>query len=134
MTEETTSKSEEAISGPQLNVMEEASLTNPRDIFLKNFRGRFYKGLDYLSLFLYALIVAVGAFLADFILIAVLEFLIASTISKYPVVAIAFDWFQIGSASLTLVTAFVFVLFSALSQMRFAYEVNIELEEQEQSA
>ncbi len=106
--------------------MQEKVRRDPKDIFLDNFRLRLYKGLDYLVLFLYALVIALGAFVADYVLAMVLSWLLEPTVSKYTEVATLFDWFQIGSASLTLVVAFAIAFFSALSQVQFAYETSKE--------
>lgn len=94
--------------------------TDPKEIFLRNFRYRFYKALDYLTLFIYALVVAIGAFLADYILVLVIGFIVKPVAAEYPFVKQVFDWFQIGSAILALLAAFVLSFYSALSQMRFA--------------
>lgn len=99
---------------------------DPKEIFLSNLRLRFFKGLDYLALFIYSLVIALAAFLADYALVWVINLLIEPTIAKYSEVSAIFDWFQIGSACLALIVAFVIAFFSALSQMRFAYETATE--------
>lgn len=89
--------------------MDKPPVTDPKEIFLRHFRTRFYKALDYLTLFAYALVVALGAFLADYILILVIGFIVAPAVSEYPAVKMAFDWFQILSSVLALLAAFVLV-------------------------
>ena len=97
-----------------------------KTVFHSNLRRRFYSGLDFLILFVYAAVVAFGAMLADWFLIYLLKLIFANTISNYPAISMMFDWFQIGSAFLTLVSAFIFAIFSAISQIKFAYNTSME--------
>lgn len=103
---------------PQLS-----SINSPKDAFIYNMKARFYMGLDFLTLFLFAFLVAIIAFLTNFALVYVLELIISPVLETYPAVASSFDWFQIGLASLSLFGAFLFVLLSAWSQMRYVYNI-----------
>lgn len=99
--------------------MPQLTRVDPRRTWLQNVRIRFYRGLDYLTLFLYVVVVSVGALLADYLIVFAVERTVASAVAKYPVVALAFDWFQIGSAFLVMMGAATHAVFSAYSQFRF---------------
>lgn len=99
---------------------------DPKKIFLHNFWSRYYRALDYLTLFIYSLVVSSAAFLVDYFLVFIVKLVVTSAVSQYPQVSIMFDWFQIGSAALALVVAFIFSFFSAFSQVRFAYDTSRE--------
>ena len=105
-----------------ISIMSKQNPTDPKDIFIQKSKSRFFKGLDYLTLFIYVVVVSVCALLADYIIILAIEFTVASDISSYPIVSQAFDWFKIGSAFLVLIAAAVHAFFSAWSQIKFEIE------------
>jgi len=107
-------------------VASQQTVSDPKAIFLRNCRGRFYRGLDYLTLFVYVVIISISALLADYAIILVIELTVASDVSRYPIVSEAFKWFKIGSAFLVLVAAAVHAFFSAWSQIKFEAEVAAE--------
>ena len=99
------------------------SQTNdPKLVFLQQSKERFYKGLSYLTLFLYVVFVSASAFVADYLLVMIIEYVLSQDASKYPIISTAFDWFKIGSAFLALIAAGVHAFFSALSQVKFELE------------
>ena len=101
-------------------------ITNdPKEVFHRNARGRFYRALDYLTLFLYVTVVSIGALVADLLIVYVIALTVKGAVSKYNVVAVAFDWFQIGSAFLVLIGALTHACFSAFSQVKFEVETSI---------
>jgi hypothetical protein len=102
--------------------MSQPTTIDPREAFLKNLKSRFYRVLDYFSLFLYIVLISVGALLADSAIVFAIERTIASAIVKYPIVKQCFDWFQIGSAFLALFGALIHALFSAWSRIQFELE------------
>lgn len=104
--------------------MHEDRIADPKEQLIRNFRFRFYRGIDYLTLFLYVGAVAVGAVAVDYGLVHVIELTLEPAISSNQIVAQFFDWFQIGSAFLVFVAAFIHALFSAISQIRFEWETN----------
>lgn len=93
--------------------------SDPKEVFSQNLRSRFYKVLDYFSLFSYIVLVSIGALVADTIIVFVIKQTIINTVNEYPIVKLAFDWFQIGSAFLALFGAMVHAVFSAWSQLQF---------------
>jgi hypothetical protein len=99
------------------------SASDPKAVFVRNFRRRFYRGLDYLALFIYVAIVSIGALLADYAIVRAIELTVASDVSRYPIVSRVFEWFKIGSAFLVLIAAAAHAFFSAWSQMKFEIEV-----------
>jgi hypothetical protein len=93
-----------------------------KQLFLKNLRIRLYKTLDYLTLFVYVVIVSVCALAADYIIVLAIKRTVSAAVTQYKVVSQAFDWFQIGSAFLVLVGATTHAFFSVYSQVRFEME------------
>jgi hypothetical protein len=93
--------------------------TDPKDIFSQNLRTRFYKALDYLTLFVYVVVVSVGALVADYFIVYAIQLTVLPAVLKYPIVSQAFDWFQIGSAFLALIAAGIHAFFSVYSQVKF---------------
>ena len=96
-----------------------SNIVDPRIIFLQQSKIRLYKGLSYLTLFIYVVFVSACAFLADYVLVVIIENIVARDISKYPMVSTAFDWFKIGSAFLVFIAAGIHSFFSAWSQIKF---------------
>jgi len=95
---------------------------DPGQVFRRHLRWRWFRALDYLSLFLYALVISTGALVVDYVLFLVIKLVVSDAVAGYPVVTVWFDWFQIGSAFLVFIVAFIHAIFSAYSQIRFEIE------------
>lgn len=96
---------------------------DPKGIFLQNAKNRFYLGLNYVTLFMYVVIVSTSALVADYIIVFAIKKTVASAVSQFPIVEQAFSWFQIGSAFMVLIGAATHACFSAYSQIKFEVEV-----------
>ncbi|MBI4785456.1 MAG: hypothetical protein HY782_00185 [Chloroflexi bacterium] len=96
-----------------------SDLENAEQIARRRIRDRFWRALDYLSLFAYIFVVYTGAVVLDFLLFSVIQFLLQSDIAQYPFVALWFERVKIGLALLLLLAAFIHGVFSTVSQIRF---------------
>jgi len=64
--------------------------------------------------------------LADYLIVLAIELTVSSAVAKYPIVAIAFDWFQIGSAFMVFIAAGTHAVFSVVSQVKFEIDTSQE--------
>lgn len=68
--------------------------------------------IEHIGILLCAGAIAIVAYLVEYCLFWVVGITLSDTISKYPLVAQFYDWFQIGTAMLTLVGASIWAIFS----------------------
>lgn len=81
-------------------------------------RERFFRALDYLSLFAFILIVYGSAVICDYLLFYLMWFLLSDDVAKYPIVAQGFDYARIGLALLFITSAVVHGILSTVSQVQ----------------
>jgi hypothetical protein len=84
---------------------------------------RFWRAVDYLSIFAFTLVVYSAAVAADFLLFHFLSLLRALDAREYPLVASAFRVFRIGLAFLAILLGCVHATHSAIKQIRLDREL-----------
>ena len=70
-----------------------------------------------------ALLVYSGAFIVDYVLFRLIEWLLMESITKYQVVAMAFENAKIGLALLLIFFAVIHGILSTIAQLRLDYDV-----------
>lgn len=97
---------------------QEGPVEDIAEITRQKIRRRFYKVLDYWSLFAYILAIYAGALLADALLYFLIKLALQSVISRSPLVSLWFDRLEMGAALLLIFAAFVHAIFSTYSQIK----------------
>jgi uncharacterized Tic20 family protein len=98
--------------------MLDESKADPGVEFKQKARRRFYRALNYLTIYLFVLIVYGGAIVTDFALFQLILWLIAEDATKYPLVALWLDMARIILAILLVIFALVHGIFSTVQQFR----------------
>lgn len=80
--------------------------------------ARFYRAVDYVSIYIFVLVVYGGAVVTDYLLFALLWLLLRDEVTKYPLVALGLDYARIGLALLFILSAVVHGTISAYSQIK----------------
>lgn len=86
-------------------------------------RTRYYRALNYLSIYLFLIVVYGGALLTDYFLILLIEWLLKEDIQRYPIVAQWFDYARTGLGLLLIVLAVTHGVISTISQVRLDLEI-----------
>ena len=94
-----------------------------RRIVVARLRVRFWRAIDYLSIFAFTLVVYSAAVAADFLFFEFLSRLLSIDAREYPVVAAAFRIFKTGLALLAILLGCVHAAHSAISQVRLDREL-----------
>lgn len=84
----------------------------------KRIADRYYRALDYLSIYVFILIVYGAALVTDYLLFALMWALLSDDVKKYRVVAMGFDYARIGLALLFILGALVHGVISTYSQVQ----------------
>lgn len=92
----------------------------------KNVLYRFYRALDYLSIYAFILVVYGGALITDYLLFLLIWTLLKEDVEKYPIVAQGFDYARIGLALLFIAGAVIHGIISTISQIRLDYTLSQE--------
>lgn len=79
---------------------------------------RYYRGLNYISIYGFILVVYGGALLTDFALFQLMWALFKDDVTKYEWIAIGFDYARIGLAGLFLLNAIIHGIISTVSQIK----------------
>lgn len=79
---------------------------------------RYYRGLNYISIYGFILVVYGGALLTDFALFQLMWVLFKDDVTKYQWIALGFDYVRIGLAGLFLINAIIHGIFSTISQIK----------------
>jgi hypothetical protein len=87
---------------------------------------RFWRAIDYLSIFVFTLVVYSAAVAADFLFFEFLSRLLTIDAKEYPLVALAFRVFRIGLALLAILLGCVHATHSAIKQIRLDHELSKE--------
>lgn len=84
----------------------DGSLTSllDRSAVMRRLHHRLWRAIDYLSIFIFILVVYVGAVITDYALFFVLWTLVSDDVKKYPLVAMALDYARIGLALLLIMS------------------------------
>ncbi len=81
-------------------------------------RKRFWRALDYISIYVFVLVVWGGVLIVDYALLLLIENILEEDIRRYPLVALWFDRAKIGLALLTVATAVFHGIISTIGQIR----------------
>lgn len=92
-------------------------------VFKKRIVNRYYRAVDYLSIYAYVMVVYGGALFADYLLFELMWLLLAEEVQKYELVKLAFDYARIGLALLFLLCALVHGMLSTYSQLKLDLEL-----------
>jgi len=87
---------------------------------------RFWRAVDYLSIFVFTLVVYSAAVVADFLFFEFLSRLLTNDATEYPLVALAFRIFRISLALLAILLGCVHATYSAIKQIRLDRELSKE--------
>lgn len=80
--------------------------------------SRYYRALDYLSIYAFILVVYGGAVVTDYLLFLLLWALLGEEVKLYPIVTAAFHYARIGLALLFIATAIIHGFISTTSQIK----------------
>jgi hypothetical protein len=84
---------------------------------------RFFRALDYVSIFMFVVIVYGSAVIADYILFLLIWSLLREEVAKYPIVSSAFDYARIGLALLCIAGAIIHGILSTYNQIKIDIEL-----------
>lgn len=87
---------------------------------------RFYRALNYLTIYLFIIVVYGGALVTDYLLFALMEWLLKVNVERYPVVALGFDYARIGLAALFIIAAVFHGIISTINQMKLDIQLSRE--------
>jgi hypothetical protein len=95
----------------------------------RRLRQRFFRALNYLSLYAYIIVVWGGALLTDYLLLWLIAWLLREDIARYPIVALWFDYARISLAFLLIILAVVHGILSTISQIKMDWALSRRVEE-----
>ena len=81
-------------------------------------RKRLFRALNYLTIYVFVIIVYGGALLTDYVLFELIAWLLADDVKEYALVAQWFDYARMGLALLLVVCAVTHGIISTVSQIR----------------
>ncbi|HEX6289644.1 MAG TPA: hypothetical protein VFZ66_10665 [Herpetosiphonaceae bacterium] len=81
-------------------------------------RGRYYRALNYLSIYLFIIVVYGSGLIVDYLLFSLMWWLLDEEVQRYYLVATGFDYARIGLAMLFIVSAIVHGSLSTYSQIQ----------------
>ncbi len=99
-------------------VPEKARLLLDRERIKQRLKDRFYRAIDYLSIYTFILVVYGGAVVTDYLLFLLLWSLLQDEVNKYPLVALGLDYARIGLALLFIASAVIHGAISTYSQIK----------------
>lgn len=97
-----------------------------KEVTGRNVAYRFYRALDYLSIYAFVLVVYGGALITDYLLFFLMWALLKEEVEKYPIVAQGFDYARIGLALLFIAGALIHGIISTISQIKLDYALSQE--------
>jgi hypothetical protein len=95
----------------------------------KRIRERFWYTLNYLSIFAFVLIIYSFALLTDYLLLLLITWLLQDAVKQYSVVALWFDFAQIGLALLTILLAVTHSTLSVIAQLKIELTLSREIKQ-----
>ena len=99
------------------------------EIIKSRLRSRLYRALDYLTIYLFILVVYGGAVITDYLLFLLLWALLGADVREYPLVAMGFQYARIGLALLCIVSAVIHGIISTYSQVKLDIKLSQEGEQ-----
>lgn len=96
----------------------------------KRIKSRFYRALDYLSIYIFIIIVYGGATIAEYLLFSLLWLLLSEDVQKYPIISLALDYARIGLGLLFISSAFVHGALSTYHQIKLDFRLAKEGEKE----
>ncbi len=91
--------------------------------------SRLYRAFDYLTIYLFILVVYGGAVISDYLLFLLLWSLLGADIKQYSLVSIGFDYARIGLALLFITSAVIHGIISTYSQVMLDIKLSKEGEQ-----
>ena len=101
-----------------------------KEQFYAKMEERIYRTANYISIYLYIIIVYGGALLTDYLLFTFMDWLLRVDVERYPVVALGFDYAKVGLALLFIIAAVVHGLISTWGQVKLDLALMRESESQ----
>jgi len=89
-------------------------------------RRRLIRAVDYLSLYLFIVVVYGGAIVADYVIFSLMWWLVSEDAKTYPLVAELLDYARIGLAILFIAGAVIHGILSTASQVKLDYGLSKE--------
>lgn len=102
---------------------------SPEALIRQQMRLRFWRTLNYLSIFTSCLVVYGSAVVADYLLFLLIWALMGDTMTQHPIVVQAADFTQIGLALMALFGMLVHGVFSAWGQIQLDLKLSREGED-----
>jgi hypothetical protein len=94
-----------------------------REEYLDRMHERFWRGLNILSVFLFVLILYLACIGVDFLIIRVVEYLLAQSVGDIEFMQWAFTNTRIGLGLMSIVATLVHGAISALNQIKLDWEL-----------
>lgn len=91
-----------------------------------------FRGLWYVSLYVFILFVYGGAVVTDYLLFKLMWWVLRDDVEKYPLVALGLDYARVGLALLFIVAAVVHGMISTYSQIQLDFRLSQDGREGEQ--
>ena len=95
-----------------------ATQLDDSQLIRRQIRGRYYRALNYLSIYLFIIVVYGSGLIVDSMLFSLMWWLLDEDIQKYDLVARGFDYARIGLAMLFIASAVVHGMLSTYSQIQ----------------
>jgi hypothetical protein len=100
-----------------------------REQSYREIQGRYFRALNYLSIYAFIIIVYGGALLTDYTLFFLISWLLKEDIQKYSIVALWFDFARIGLALLLIILAVTHGIISTYTQIKLDIQLSREGEQ-----
>ena len=79
---------------------------------------------NYLSIYIYILVIYGGALVTEYVLLALIEFLLGPDVEQYPIFASVFDYLRVGLGLLVAVMAVLHAVIITFNQVRRDMELS----------
>lgn len=93
-------------------------IKDPKIQYQQVWRRRLFRALNYLTIYVYILVVYGGAIVTDFAFFQIVQILIADDANRYPLVSLWLDFARVILALLLLIFAIIHAILSTLQQIR----------------
>lgn len=97
---------------------------------MRRIRDRYFRALNYVSIYVYVILVYGGALISDYFLFWLISRLLSEDIRQYPVIALWFNYVRIGLAWSLIVCAITHGFLSTYKQVKLDIALSREREEQ----
>jgi len=92
-------------------------------------RDRYFRALNYVSIYVYVIVVYGGALISDYFLFWLISWLLSEDVQRYPVIALWFDYARIGLAWLLIVCGITHGFLSTYKQVKLEIALSRERDE-----